>query len=267
MDGRTPAPEGICRLCKQHRILRESHLLPAYLYKQRRLPDRKNPNPVIVTPESARTSSNQVKDYVLCHGCEGLFNKNGETWMSQYGFLAPGKFKLQEAMRRTAPLARIQNANLISGARALSPEALAKLVYFSASVFWRAAVHSWRLDNHPLAKIDLGKFEDDFRLYLLGEAQFPNHAAIWCHVSPAEIPMGGMVFPHLKGKGTCHPFRFAIPGVEFDLFVGQTIPQEVRQTCLRNSADHVIFLSDVADANLVSWLRPWSARRPVLLTP
>ena len=161
-------------------------------------------------------------------------------------------FKLQEAMRRTTPLARIQNADLISGARALSPEALAKVVYFSASVFWRAAVHAWRIEHHPLVKIDLRMYEEEFRLYLLGEAQFPNDAAMWCHVSPAEIPLGGVIFPHLKSKGTCHQFRFAIPGVAFDLFVGQTIPAKIRQTCVHHSADHVIFLSDVADVILVS---------------
>lgn len=154
---------------------------------------------------------------------------------------------------RSTPLAAIRNAKIISGKQALS-SATVKLVYFATSVFWRAAVHSWKLKRNRLDQINLGKYEEDFRLYLLGEAAFPENAALWCYVAPAEMPMGGLVAPYRKNKSTHYQFHFAITGVAFDLFVGKMIPEAIRQTCLHRSTEQIIFLSDVVETNLISML-------------
>jgi hypothetical protein len=142
--------------------------MPAYLYRRLRTPDRKDPHPVVVTKKFVTTSSKQASDYLLCSDCEDLFNKNGEAWMSLNGFEGPGKFKLQELLKAAIPLAEIRNAKLISGKGILRAET-EKLAYFPTSVFWRAAVHSWKLERHRLKKINLGKYEDDFRRYLLAK--------------------------------------------------------------------------------------------------
>lgn len=237
-----------CRLCLQPKVLRKSHLIPAFVYKKLRVKDRKDPNPVIITSDYAGTSSNQIRDLLLCDACEGLFSKS-ETWMSENGFGAPEKFKLHPAKVGATLLLPITNA-IISSYSALSDDALSEFVYFPTSLFWRAAVHSWRSGQHPLVKIELGKYEDQFRRYLLGETPFPNHAALWCHVSPAAEPHGGVIPPYLKNKRSYHQFRFVITGIVFDLFVGCMIPEEILQTCLHRSEEHVVFISDEADREL-----------------
>lgn len=253
--GKKPGPTGTCRLCLQMRVLKDSHLIPRYLYTGLRTPDRKNPHPVRLDPNFEGTSSRQIKDYLLCGACEDLFNKNGETWMSQNGFRAPGEFKLQQAMKRTVPLLVIPEAKILPGDLALTPDALAKLTYFATSVFWRAAAQPWKISGHLQVRVELGEYEQNLRLYLLGKAQFPKNVAMWCHVSPAERPMGGLVAPYRKHKSTHHQFHFAIPGVAFDLFVGQTIPEGIYQLCMHRSVEHVVFLSDVVDSGFVSLVR------------
>lgn len=208
---------------------------------------------MVITRKVARTSSKQATDYLLCSDCEELFSKHGESWMSQNGVDSNGNFKLQELLKAATPLATIQNARLISGKRALQAEG-EKLVYFATSVFWRAAAHSWKLERHDLERINLGKYEDDFRRYLLGETGFPETAVLWCHVAPSQAPMGGLVAPYLKNKSTYYQFHFAMTGVAFDLFVGRMIPEAIRQTCLHTSAEQVIFLSDVVEPSLISSL-------------
>jgi hypothetical protein len=64
-----------CGLCQQPSYLRDSHLLPATLYKLLREPSRpSDPNPVVASPDRAFTSSRQVTSYFLCQNCEQLFS-------------------------------------------------------------------------------------------------------------------------------------------------------------------------------------------------
>ena len=70
---------GRCGLCLQPRNLQRSHLLPAALYKMLRDPSLNNPNPVLITKEITRTSSEQIRDYVLCAECEERFNAQGDV--------------------------------------------------------------------------------------------------------------------------------------------------------------------------------------------
>src|SRR5690348_4986272 len=73
-----------CGLCREDRPLQRSHLLPSALYRMTRDASLKNPNPVIITKEITKTSSEQVTDYFLCRECEKRLNDGGERYtMSQ----------------------------------------------------------------------------------------------------------------------------------------------------------------------------------------
>jgi hypothetical protein len=74
-----------------------------------------------------------------------------------------------------------------------------KLVYFAASVFWRASIHSWKLQGQRLEEIELGKtYTEQFRGYLLGIAGFPTDAAILIDIFGFRSPqvLGTMLFQH-----------------------------------------------------------------------
>ena len=70
-----------CGLCQLDRPLVDSHLLPAAAYKLAREPDRQNPNPIVVTPGHAGSSSRQISDEFLCRECEDRFSKRGERYV------------------------------------------------------------------------------------------------------------------------------------------------------------------------------------------
>ena len=103
-----------------------------------------------------------------------------------------------------------------------------KLVYFASSVFWRAAVHRWRLDDHELSRPTIGpKYEAELRSFLQGQQGFPKNAAIWVVVSASKITRSAMLFPYREQKTSEYwQYKFTIPGIAFRLFLGGRLPGE-----------------------------------------
>src|SRR3989442_15828086 len=56
---------GQCKLCREAKQLRDSHLLPRSLYKTLRAANAPNPNPIFLTSTRAGQTSKQLTDYVL----------------------------------------------------------------------------------------------------------------------------------------------------------------------------------------------------------
>jgi hypothetical protein len=57
----------------------------------------------------------------------------------------------------------------------ITPE---RFAYFALSLVWRAS-HGWPLpDGTRTTPLDLGEYAEPIRLYLLGEAPFPNHTYV-----------------------------------------------------------------------------------------
>ena len=92
-----------CGLCKLERKLFSSHLLPAAIYKLLRAEDAKDPNPVVISGDRARTTSEQVQKPFLCSRCEQRFNANGERVVA--GQCARiDHFPLRERLKNVPPL-------------------------------------------------------------------------------------------------------------------------------------------------------------------
>jgi hypothetical protein len=53
-----------------------------------------------------------------------------------------------------------------------------------------------------------------------------------------------MLFPGGGRHGEFRYYRFAVPGVRFDLFVGQRIPAEARRMCTFRSPEGLIMLTN-----------------------
>jgi hypothetical protein len=129
-----------------------------------------------------------------------------------------------------------------------------QLVYFASSVIWRAAVPVWQINDHQLEVIHLGpKYERQFLEFMQGRGAFPRNAALRVGVSPSRDPreLLLMVYPcggRIEGS---HHYRFAIPGLRFDLFLGNAIPPLLRESCILRSRGNPIFLTPLVDqANL-----------------
>jgi hypothetical protein len=123
-----------------------------------------------------------------------------------------------------------------------------KLVYFAASVFWRGSVHEWETRGKKATLVSLGtKYEEEFRRYLLGEADFPANAVMMVCVPVGPNPLMSFTFPGVEKFGTYHQFRFSIPGITFNMALGAGMPPEIRRMCTLRSPDNFIYSSPLVD--------------------
>src|SRR5438270_464452 len=138
-------PVGSCGLCREHRVLQNSHLLPAAIYRLVRDPQWRNPNPVTVTSSHAGQTSRQVRGYFLCEDCEERFNRNGERYVvSQCA--RRDHFPLRELLLRDVRLVAAAPEILIGDVSSALGDHIEEYLYFAASIFWRAAARIWAPD-------------------------------------------------------------------------------------------------------------------------
>jgi hypothetical protein len=133
----------------------------------------------------------------------------------------------------------------VFAARSIPAIDVGKLAYFAASVFWRASIHRWNLQNHSLRDIDLGKkYNEAFRQFLFGVKAFPDDAAVMIDIFGFRSPaLSTMLFPYGGRRGNFHHYRFTIPGVAFELYIGQLMPSKLREGSVLSSTTGVLFSS------------------------
>jgi hypothetical protein len=235
-----------CRLCGKAEKLRQSHLLPAALYKHLRHDSQgsmSRKEPFHLTSRTATRTSRQIKDYLLCDACEWRFSTFGEQWVLDHCFRKPGDFPLQQMLAGAPPQQELRHGSLIETS-GLSGIDISKLAYFAISVIWRMAVHSWDVvkDQKP---IRLGNvFEEKIRCYLLGKADLPVEVAILVKVASSQRPMTqSMSLATVVRRSPYHHYQFSIPGIVFEPLVGGHIPNVDReQGCIVRGRGNPVFL-------------------------
>jgi hypothetical protein len=224
-----------------------------------------DPNPITVLPGKTDISQDQVTAPLLCSGCEQRFSKQGEHYVLLNTFRGPGKFRFFEIFRKARPLPRDHSGTAYSGSAVLGGAEVDRLVYFGASVFWRASVSSFRNLGSPGPLISLGRYEEDFRRFLLGLAEFPQNSAIWVAVSNTPSPAPVMNFPISQRVDSYYQHIFEIPGMSFLLFVGNQLTKHIREFCAARSPERIIYFTDIdslirADSRRVFATSPATAK-------
>jgi len=198
---------------------------------------RTDPNPVVITPSNAFVSSKQVYSRLLCADCEGLFHSNGENYVMDQCAHPNGQFELRELLQMASPLST-NSQTQIYNVQSLLRDKLKHYIYFASSIFWRACAHDWLLRGEAVSK---QKFldpddQEQFRLYLHGEAAFPRDAYIWVCVS-SEAPNELMIVmaPCIGQDYRLPCYKFYFLGLLFMLFLGKDIPRWLRDGALNGS--------------------------------
>lgn len=227
-------------MCHKAADLQDSHLLPSALYKRFKEPRLKNPNPLVVSPGVAVPSSLEVRQYFLCRDCEDRFNRFGEKWAIANCSQPDGAFPLHDNLTAFPEAVRWGRVALYrgKGVAGIDPD---QLSYFACSVFWRASATQWR--NHH-DRIEMGPYEERFRLHLLGLAPFPECAALRLVISSPAAAKLLAVLPMTDRIGGMRCYTFYIPGMIFTLVLAQHIPVEFKQVTLNGSPDRPIGVSD-----------------------
>jgi len=240
-------PKGICKLCLEYKELQDSHAMPKSFYKKSRSPSLKNPHPAVLTVKGSRQSSFQVSDYVFCSDCEQRFAKHGEDYVMRLVVQTDGRFPLLEQLEKTGKglVGRTVTAYAAADTPAIDRD---KVAYFAASLFWRAAVHVWRLGEGKFATIRFGpRYSEEFRKYLLGIAPFPDRAYLTTIVCKDKESHTNFFMPgsNIKNRDKVHIVMAR--GLTFFLGVGRELPERIMKYCLVHSPERWIMVRSCSE--------------------
>lgn len=236
---------GVCKLCRTERPLQRSHLIPRAFYRLLRTPGMDDPNPIIADSEVTRVSQEQMAQPLLCAECEDRFSRNGEKWVLSKSYRLQGPSPLYTALCNASPHPAFGSGTVYS---ALSTAGinLDQLVYFGASIFWRASIADWSLNRRRAELIRLGGlYEEQFRQYLHGEAEFPANAVLWVAVVRSEDPAPVISLPTGERVGRYHRYTFDVLGLSYMLYVGGGLSEELRRFCAVRSPNRYMFFTDI----------------------
>jgi hypothetical protein len=210
---------GICRLCDAEGELRDSHILPRWVFR-RIIHLGPDPQPTVIENGTRRFSGDQDSEYLLCGSCEQRLGK-WENHVAKLAFQPDGTFPAFRAVKiRTHGDRRPE---VEAGGSALGTET----AYFAASVVWRASVSS-------LSGVSLGPYEDEFKAFLQGRETRLEHARLIVHVIDPDVgrqAIGIASHPAVVSGDGCREHQFSVPGMTFTFRVGGTVPPRNDNFC------------------------------------
>ena len=238
---------GECRLCLQDNCrLLHSHIIPRWVFK--RVLETDTPGghqPITVGHGRLHFDSDQHQEHLLCSSCEARFSVI-EDWMSdrvysKAGEPIPLKLLGSRGLQRAGILLRELDENLDSK----------MLLYFSSSIFWRSSVSR----QSKAGSIHLGRYEEEFRRYLLDEDSFPRNARMIFTVMDSSgdgYPglHNSFMFPQTVRKHGYHSHLIALGGVDFELFVGAQNVSKFDKLCLHHADVKVAIVENWRDSKL-----------------
>lgn len=231
-------PVGTCKLCLQVRELRDSHYIPASLY--RRIRKIAGTDPVVMTPNLVVATSRQIRDYVFCNDCEQRLNVGGEKYI--YSISAEGKnFPMRDMLVHSKPFPL--GPYLVYSARRLDVD-IQKLAYFAVSMVWRGAVHPWKTIDKQISQPAVSSHMEEMRRFLMGEIPLSPDINILVIVCIDKISQIHVLSPFLVGGlNTDTLFEMLIFGIS--LRVGINHPDiTLNQLCSVHSRDPVVIAAN-----------------------
>jgi hypothetical protein len=234
-------PVGICPMCQQTKELRDSHLMSRGLYKLVHPPGYA---PVSFSEQSIFPTTKQTSDYLLCGDCEQLLGNGGETWVLPRLARANGEFKLYDSLVKMPP--ELQTPEITVYGTTANPEInREKLIHFGLGFFYKASVHAWGRE-HAESLIELGEGSEGLRKYLHGQGDFPQNMALVVFVLPKPVSLIGFTEPIRSVNTNCARYHFYVPGMFFNLCVGDDVQEQYKHLCLVREPVGPVILEDVS---------------------
>ncbi len=222
-------------------MLCDSHLAPAGLY---RYCQARELGPVRMTPNEIAVANEEVTAYLLCEECEQQLNRDGENWLLPKLATIEKTFPFYDLLV-TGPPDTVENGVAAYACSRNQKIGFRKLTNFAVGVFWKASVHSWR-KGKPGPLIELGKYREPLRLFLLREGGFPEYASLTIGIMPPEKAVIGFNMPQLRGTRPYHQYLFYVPGMIFILSVGRQVTGQQKEICFFSNPLHPIILADLS---------------------
>lgn len=216
-----PSASKPCALCLRSKPLLDSHFLPAAIYKNLIDPTGLIKGMIASNLSSASEESKQVKQYLLCQDCEIRFQQGGENWILGRRLMPDGNFELRDLLRQASPVVTRKGASFFTLNTILTVEK-EQLLYFAASIFWRAAVTDWETPVGHYTKLAIERnVVEGLRKYLLASAPFPENISVIIIFSAADMPRQVTTLPNITtGPTDYEQFDWYMPGIGFTLMTG-----------------------------------------------
>ncbi len=221
-----------CPLCLRIGVeLRNSHLIPKAVYHRLREDGNKYPDPIHLADSIILQTSKQTSDYLLCNDCEQRFSKYGEDWVLKNGLrIADKQFRFRDTLSAVDSRETARGSSVYFE---VDQSAIEALTYFSLSVFWRAAVHTWKTPTGNEINISLGKYQEPIREFLRTGARLPENCLnLFCFVASDDSFCGGAVLPLTMLSHPYHHQSFSAAGFTFYLYTGKQIPDNLAPLAL-----------------------------------
>lgn len=195
---------GVCKLCGNTEVLRESHILPKHAYKQAILHNA-HPRTKIVQALPGGTEVDDkrqdgFKEHLLCDTCEGKLSK-WETYACRKLFNRP-----------------LPSASIISGKIELTGIEYQPIKLYLLSLLWRAGV----ANSNFFKCVKLGPHADRLRKMLLAEdpGDPRDYGCLLMKLEQwKEFPVEGVVFePFCFRSDGEHSTMFAFMGLAIHFF-------------------------------------------------
>jgi hypothetical protein len=202
-------------------------------------------HPVVMTPELVKATPKQLWAHLLCQSCEQLLNDRGEKPVLALFNGANDDFPLLNRMSLALPFRAEGRAVIYSGqAMGIDTEPLA---YYALSVLWKGSVHKWTTLKGQKSSIDLGKYQEPIRRYLLGEAGFPD--GVYVNVTVCVDPGSqGMNYAPSKGVGSPYPmYSLLVRGLWFHVITSDDNPSVLSDFCCVRSVRRLLFKADCTE--------------------
>lgn len=229
-----------CPMCLETKNVVSSHLYPAALYDYCRTPE--GYSPMLVASDAVMLTDQQVQDDLLCLKCEDILNKGGETWVNPKLATVKDSFPLYDLLMRVAPVFQDEKGGVYWASQ--NPDIdVDKLTHFAVGIFWKAAVHTWRIGKEKI-RIELGPYADPIRLWLRGECSFPGNVNLTLAMARPESTLVVLTGPTKQSTKRWHSFSVQVPGLLFTLHAGKLMDSEIKECCFHQDPAHPIFVSD-----------------------
>jgi hypothetical protein len=212
----------LCQITKPLTDFRKSHFIPAGLYHSGKKGLQYG------TRFGSGRLEREIKDLLLCSGCERLLDKGGESYvLSHIAAKVKGDSPLHRALRLALPRASYPDVSRFSGDD-LGID-MNKFAHFALGIVWRATTHDWTMpDGTILPRQVIGDFEPPIRSYLLG-GSFPPDTSVIVIVCSDDESRRTWTTPTIMIEANCLNFRFLARGVFFRVMMGYQLSDAFRE--------------------------------------
>ena len=196
--------------------------MPAALYQELLEPTDPIKQMIVLKRDKTHQSGEQFAMPLLCQDCEERFQRGGEDWTLANRYRSDGSFPLRDMLQRATPgeIRRDRFRSKVYEALKVSGLDVQQLIYFAASLFWRAGIADWKVRFADAPKIDLDiKLMTELQLYLLGKGVFPSRASVFIILDETAGPFRAMWCPQKQGERPELRYSLYIPGMIFELGV------------------------------------------------